>query len=373
VLVLTAFLLVGFTAAVLLPGRRSRPDSAPPDSAGFDLLADATPRKLDTTSAEAPAASQTPAPQPEPVSRSPEEKSAPPTPPEPKPPDPVPPAPQAASLEKAAPSGPPEVPTLPAPTPAPPSAVPEPPPAAVSETPRLAIVPDDLRSKHSGDTPMMRNWKTLGLSAALAAALAVPPAPALQAFDGPQASQAGDNKDKDKTDKADGAAAILKELRELKAAFEKIDTGLKESMDNLDKNTKVLIQGLRRDLNDLKSETTQIARMQTDMEALKREISQLRQEIETLRGRVAPVQSSALYPPAPGTPTGRIQLINRYLTPMTIQVNTRAYRLQPGETRVIDAVPAGPFTYQVLTVQPDVQTRQLLANEVYTIDVYPRG
>jgi hypothetical protein len=268
-----------------------------------------------------------------------------------------------------------EPPSLPVPStspPASPAKEPVPPPPAVAEVPAPPVIPEELRTKHPGDTPMMRNWKTLGLSTALAAALAVPPAPALQAIDGPQGPQAAE-KDKDK-DKPDNSQTILKELRDLRAAFNKLDTELKDSLETLDKTTKLLIQGLRRDVNDLKSETAQIARMQTDMEGLRREITQMRQEIEALRGRVSPVQSSALYPPGSGAPPiGRIQLVNSYLFPMTVLVNNRAYRLAPGETRVIESVPAGPFTYQVLTVQPDVQTRALSANETFTINVYPRG
>jgi hypothetical protein len=64
--------------------------------------------------------------------------------------------------------------------------------------------------------------------------------------------------------------------------------------------------------------------------------------------------------------------VNTYTGPVTVIVNDRAYRLMPNETRTIENVPAGPFTFWVLNSQPFPQNRTLTPNEMFVISVFPQ-
>jgi hypothetical protein len=114
---------------------------------------------------------------------------------------------------------------------------------------------------------------------------------------------------------------------------------------------------------------TNLARAQKDINDLKEQTSRLQRDLEELRRQVGATTRIAGFPPTGGT--GRIRLMNTYTTPMSIRINDRVYRLEPGQTQVLEAQPAGPFTYEVMGVQPPV-SRVLGANETYTIYVYPR-
>ena len=100
----------------------------------------------------------------------------------------------------------------------------------------------------------------------------------------------------------------------------------------------------------------------------------MRLDLDALKNR-APVSRESAYAPSasnsPSAATGRIRLVNTFLDPMTIVVNGRAYQVAPGDTRLVEAVPAGTFNYEVLGVQPRVD-RTLAANETFTITVHPR-
>lgn len=112
-----------------------------------------------------------------------------------------------------------------------------------------------------------------------------------------------------------------------------------------------------------------IQKLQGDVNEMKDTVARLQRDLETMRGKMDSQTRTAFSPPIGGT--GRIRLLNQYSSPMTMVVNGISYRLDPGRERVLDAQPAGPFTYEVLGVQPAI-TRVLAANETFTIFVYPR-
>jgi hypothetical protein len=106
-----------------------------------------------------------------------------------------------------------------------------------------------------------------------------------------------------------------------------------------------------------------------DIKELRDRVGQLEKQVKELGGRLDQMatERKAFSPPT----GGRIRLMNTFTTPMSIRVNDRVYRLEPGQTQMLDAQPVGAFTYEVLGVQGPV-TRVLAANETYTIYVYPR-
>lgn len=191
---------------------------------------------------------------------------------------------------------------------------------------------------------MMNEWKRFGLSALLA--LSVGTAPVL-------AGPIENPPDKPEPDKS---AAILKQIQDLKDSIANLDKQIRKSLKTLETDTSVQVQNAQGDIN-----------------ALKDLVADLRRDVEELRRRLPqPGTSASLYPPGTNG-TGRVRLVNTYMDPMTILVNNRSYRLAPGEAVVTGRLPAGTFTFQVLGVQLDMQTRTLAPNETYTITVFPRG
>jgi hypothetical protein len=342
--VLGTFVLVGLCAGLAVFGARPRPEPA-----GFDLRAEDSSSKLNSTSAEAPATlveaappteldnrshdaqeeASRPQPVPAPVAQAPS--------PTPAPPDLTPPAPAVV------------LPQLPPTTPAAPVL-----PVAVQEA--FSANCYATREPHRGDSPMMRTWKLLGLNTLLAAALSTPVLAGQ--LDGPPAGQ-GEERDK---------AAALDKFKGLEKKLEDMEASLRKSLENLETNALLRSNRLYKEVEDLKG---QIAQLRQDVEVRTREVAALRKTLEDgLRNR----QSN--YPAAngqatTGQATGRLQLINSYVDPVLIIVNNRAFRLMPGQTVTSEPLPAGNFTYEVVGIQPPV-TRTLAANETKTITVFTR-
>lgn len=176
---------------------------------------------------------------------------------------------------------------------------------------------------------MMRTWQMLGFSTFLAAALTAGPAVADQ---------------KEDSKKLDD---IQKKLGEIQ-----------NSLDAL--------AGVPKDLMDAK---INIAKGQADILELKAQLTKLQQNLDELRKQVNSTTRTANFPPTGAS--GRIRLMNTFSQGMSIRVNDRVYRLEPGQTQMMDSQPIGAFTYEVLGVQAPV-TRTLGAGETYTIYVYPR-
>jgi hypothetical protein len=340
-LVLGTFALVGLCAGLAVFGARPRPEPA-----GFDLRAEDSSSKLNSTSAGAPATLVEAAPPTELDNRShdaQEEASR---------PQPVPaPVAQAPSPEPAPPSLTPAAPAvvlpqLPPTTPAAPVL-----PVAVQEA--FSANCYVTREPHRGDSPMMRTWKLLGLNTLLAAALSTPVLAGQ--LDGPAAAQP---EERDKS-------AVLEKLKGLEKKLDDMEAGLKKSIDNLETNALLKTNRLQRDMEDLKG---QIAQLRQDVDAMRtREFPTLRKDMEDgLRNRQSNYPSTAASPA-----TGRVQLRNTFPEMMTIIVNGVSQRVLPNQTVTVP-VPAGTFTYWILGVQAQPQTRTLAANETYDIHVFPR-
>jgi hypothetical protein len=203
-----------------------------------------------------------------------------------------------------------------------------------------------LPNSHRGDSPMISNWKMLGLETLLAGALAA--APAFPA-------------DTD-TGKAPDLAAISKQIDEIKKAMLTADV-FKVSDEAIHKELAELRgKGINLDLKLVKS--------QEDIDALKKQLAQMQLDIDNLKNR--PTSQVSGYAPVPASQGyGQLRLINTYYDPMTIFVNGRAYVVRPNETRITEPIAAGAFTYAVANVQGE-RTRNLIANETFTINIHPQ-
>jgi hypothetical protein len=197
-----------------------------------------------------------------------------------------------------------------------------------------------------GDTPMLRTWNKIHYHALLAALLAASPA-------------LGQQKSTDlREDRLDSIKLQLDQVeRSVRTANTKLDA----------------LQQLRKDFDDLKagSDAAQAA-TQRDLISLSQAVTRLQKEVEGLRNAASSATRIAGSPPnETRQPTGVVELVNTYSSDVAVVVNSRTYRLHPGDRRFTDPLPAGTFTYEVLGVTPP-NTRPLNPNEVYHITVHPQ-
>lgn len=330
-----ALLVLGViaTASFALWATRSSPEP------GIDLLAEAPSPNLNTTSAEVAA--------PDPLPRS----------------EPVP----AVVVESApAPMLHPEA------TPREPAALGTPePPAPLDAGPGVVLIPatppvleDDViavRVSHPGDTPMISEWKLLGLQTVLAGALVAASTGPIAAADAPEKGSSDVKKD-------DGISTQLKELREQMKQLNESMIGLGGA---IEKDVKKIREDINRLSNDVIASKDKAEKASSGVESLRSEVDRLRRELESLRTQVASGRVSN-YPQAGQTATtGRVRLINTFASPVTILINNKAYEVMPGETRLSDPLPSGTINYEVLGIQAARNTR-LDPNEILTINVFTR-
>jgi hypothetical protein len=221
-------------------------------------------------------------------------------------------------------------PTVPVEEPSTAREAPEPLPQGFDPAPTATLGPEllPLVPLHPGESLMTRNWKSLGWTAVLAAAFttttpvgAADPTPVLQ------------------TDQ------LVESMKKIQA-----------QLDDIAKTNVQTQEAIKA-----------AAAMRQDLDQLKEQLAQLQRKVDEL-GRPGATRVSGF---APTAPTARIQLRNEYPTEVKILVNGRTYQLAPNTVQVLDGVPAGKFTYQILNIQPDPQTRDLGANETYLIRVIP--
>jgi hypothetical protein len=231
---------------------------------------------------------------------------------------------------------------------------------------------------------MTRNRKFLSLSALAALALASAPAPVL--------AQAGGT-DSDKLE------AIQKRL-------DAMNTSIKTAFDAIAKDMK----GVKEDLNALKQNDADTGTKLTDAQmkigTLEKSVNQLRTDIEALQQRLPNgsvrrypaddkgaldeirarldriedmlrrVVSTSLRPnlTPPSAGTGRLVLVNAYPDTVLFIINRQTYRLAPGQTAVVNEMPAGVFTFEVISQVAGSlgpRTRVLTAGETFTLTARP--
>jgi hypothetical protein len=205
---------------------------------------------------------------------------------------------------------------------------------------------------------MIRNWKMLAFEAVLAGTLI----PA-----GAQTQTTGS----DAQPKPADLASVLKDVQELKKIVNAMDAKVASSFRAMQEETEKRLKKLE---DDGVAAALKFEKTQSDLEEIKKQLAQLRLDLDALKNRAPVSRESAYAPSSPNSPTGatgRIRLVNTFPDTMTIVVNGRAYQVGPGDTRFVEAVPAGTFNYEVLGVQSRVD-RALAANETFTITVHPR-
>lgn len=234
---------------------------------------------------------------------------------------------------------------------------------------------------------MIRNWKTLALYSLLAVAPVAAPMPAAAAdvdeptqkrIDG-MLSTMGDAI-KALNLATQGIGELRKDVRATQTDIENLKTtavklradvdGSGTRMDDLQKlinNLDAEVKYLRKRLNESSVPSALPSLDKASLEDLKRHLISIEQAILRLKP-AEPESRVALSPPAP---TGRILLSNLYNEELLFVINQQKLRVPPGTAVPLEAVPAGPFTYEVMSPTFGlVRARTaatLPANETFTL------
>jgi hypothetical protein len=297
-------------------------------------------------------------------------------------------------------------------------------PASPPMPPATAGFGNAYTTTHQGDSPMMRNWKMLGLHTFVAAVFGG------VAFADPE--KPGDSKKLDEIQtqlkKLEDVPARLKnietstgalstiqaELKDLRKDFENGTALASEKFKGLDQRIAALEEAVKR-VPDRKPDARialsppdptaagngDMKRISESLESIVAELKGMRTDLNTgaagnqiqLRGlneKIASLEKAMtamrdqikFYQPAPapspGTTTtdklplvGRIRLRNDFVNPVSVVVNGKSYRLDPGQSDTLNNIPAGPFSFEIIGIQGRKQ-EMLAANETYTITVYTR-
>jgi hypothetical protein len=111
----------------------------------------------------------------------------------------------------------------------------------------------------------------------------------------------------------------------------------------------------------------------TKLDMLDKDVQEIKKDVRELRRRTGDGPSTSLRPDFDSATVrgrGRVRFINEFFEEMSVVVNGRSFRLQPGEERLVP-VPPGDFTYQVLQIQRFPQERRITADETKTVRIYP--
>lgn len=229
-------------------------------------------------------------------------------------------------------------------------------PAVPPGEPSLLLDPEQPRasafsSLPTGESPMMRTWKAVGLNTVLLAAFATP------VLAGPE--DAG---------KDDKAPATAKDIAEIKKMLQQLDQGVGRDIETLKKD----MAQLQNDLKALKGNGPMTASSNytpsaKEVDELRKQIDRLQQTVEALKQQLP--QTSTSYKPA--ATNGRLELTNDYPYQIDFVVNETTYPVAPGMTRVLNLPVGAMYTFRIpqLAGYQTAQSR-VLGSEGRAIRVY---
>jgi hypothetical protein len=290
---------------------------------------------------------------------------------------------------------------VPVPVPPPPVVIPTVPPPVEVQPARLAdpappgfpfqVVdtnPLVYRESSFGDTPMMRNWKTLTLCSLMTTAIFVQtPAPV---------AAGGKEKDKSLIERIDSLQETIKksfegvsadigtiktdlaaqksDLKEIRDDMDTLKTdGLKYRADLSDANMKIklmqaTLKEIRADLDGLRTREPlpKSGLDKTSIDEIKVTLANIEQAILKLQ----PSSNRIALSPPSSPATGRVMLVNVYPEELLFVVNQKTYRVAPGATMPLDGVPAGVLNYEVISGTWGLRARSttnLAPGETFTL------
>jgi hypothetical protein len=222
-----------------------------------------------------------------------------------------------------------------------------------------------------GDSPMIRNWKTLTMYSLLsAAAIAFAPQPAVVfATEKNQPAKADKLSDADKDAIADILRKELKKLEDgvLATLQKRVDTleGKLSALQLEQLGHKILIDQLTKRLDATSASPVVDKAMMDTLKAIQDGIAKL-----------APTEKRSSAYPANGTATntGRVRLINNYSEDLLFIINGLRYRAPANTSRLVENIPVGPVNIEVAADRFGIFNRQaptLAAGDTFTLTANP--
>ncbi len=253
------------------------------------------------------------------------------------------------------------------------------PPAPIAmETCQDPVVYLQPCSVQPGDSPMIRNWKTVSMYSLLVAAASLAPPPVVV-----QAQE-----DKGIVDKT---GALQKLQKSVDALIERIDKLEKKPVTDKDAIAEVFRAELKKledgALDDIRKDMKKIrgdlSTVQAEQIRQKRDIDDLNTQLDSLRKKMlaagsAPMQTPAIdkafmeefhssmralkdaiarlgptkertsaYPNGATATTGQVVLVNMYNEDLLFILNGNGYSVPANSSKIVQAVPTGALSYQV--------------------------
>jgi outer membrane murein-binding lipoprotein Lpp len=143
---------------------------------------------------------------------------------------------------------------------------------------------------------------------------------------------------------------------------------LNDKLDALTKSVQELKDGLKTD--NVREKVTTV---DSKIDQLDTDIQSIQKDLRDLKRKVDGGSTTALRPQYDSSSfrgQGRVRFINEFPEEVSVVLNGRAFRLLPGQERLVP-VPPGDFTYQVLNVHRAPQLREIAADETKNIRIFP--
>jgi hypothetical protein len=235
----------------------------------------------------------------------------------------------------------------------------------------------------------MPHLKTLGLPIALAAALSARPLAAAGDVEKPEKPVTQQDVRDLKTAQEKSFKELMDEIRSLREQLNKVEglrkdvDGLKNTVQSLNTSLELATQMLRGTTGDVAEVRGQLKQARDDLDRARAQAGKMEEEVRRQAARCDGLTEELAQlkkKTADGTReaarltegTGTIRLFNTFGMPVSVVVNNRSYRLDPGETYVLSSQPVGTFTYEVLGIQPR-RSETLTADRPFDIEVFDRG
>jgi predicted RNase H-like nuclease (RuvC/YqgF family) len=209
-------------------------------------------------------------------------------------------------------------------------------------------LPLDRRTEE--EFAMSYRWHVLGLSVLVVAALAA------------RAAAADPELKKTDSQKLD---EVLQQLKDLKTTVDNLEK-VRQELKDLEKRDELRTEKTRELTNE------RIDRVQDRIGGLETRIKRMESDLEAMRAQTTTANRPSGYAGLGNgsSPPGVVRLRNTFPDEVSVVVNGVSHRLLPGDSELVQ-LPAGPFTYEVLRIQPP-KTVDLRPSETFTITVFPQ-
>jgi hypothetical protein len=139
------------------------------------------------------------------------------------------------------------------------------------------------------------------------------------------------------------------------------------------------VDKILRELHAMKSSLEEVRTMSVQLQQTAKEVRDLQRRMEELEQAFAKLSAARTqvrnYPAEPAASSATIRIQNRYSVPATVTINDRTIAVPAYQSRLVNDMPAGAFTYEVQAegfgvIQPAVR-RTVDPNETFTIFINP--